>query len=111
MLKASALAILLAATPVYAQSVTLKVIPPPPDVKSPPPDAMRTPSGLAYKVLKEGVGGRHPKPSSTVTVNYTGWTPDGKSFDSSVLSGKPATFEVEGVIAGWTEALQLMVEG
>jgi FKBP-type peptidyl-prolyl cis-trans isomerase len=83
----------------------------PADVKAPPADAKKTPSGLAYKVLQEGVGGRHPKGSSDVTVNYTGWTTDGKMFDSSIVRGQPATFPVGGVIPGWTEGLQLMVEG
>jgi peptidylprolyl isomerase len=84
---------------------------PPADVKAPPADAKKTPSGLAYKVLREGTGGRHPKGSSDVTVNYTGWTTDGKMFDSSIVRGQPATFGVNGVIPGWTEGLQLMVEG
>jgi peptidylprolyl isomerase len=83
----------------------------PADVKAPPPDAKKTTSGLAYKVLKEGVGGRHPRPSGEVTVQYTGWTTDGKMFDSSVVRGQPATFAVDGVIPGWTEGLQLMFEG
>ena len=84
---------------------------PPADVKAPPADAKKTASGLAYKVLKEGVGGRHPRPAGSVTVNYTGWTTDGKMFDSSVVHGEPATFQVDGVIPGWTEGLQLMYEG
>jgi peptidylprolyl isomerase len=83
----------------------------PPDVKAPPADAKKTASGLAYKVIKDGVGGRHPKASSTVTVNYTGWTTDGKMFDSSVTRGQPATFPLGNVVPGWTEGLQLMVEG
>jgi FKBP-type peptidyl-prolyl cis-trans isomerase len=83
---------------------------PPADVKSTPADAKRTASGLAYKVLQEGVGARHPSPTGSVTVHYTGWTTDGKMFDSSVVNGKPATFELGGVIEGWTEGLQLMVE-
>jgi FKBP-type peptidyl-prolyl cis-trans isomerase len=83
----------------------------PADVKAPPPDAKKTESGLAYKVLHEGVGGRHPRPNGQVTVQYTGWTTDGKMFDSSVVRGQPATFAVDGVIAGWTEGLQLMYEG
>jgi len=83
----------------------------PADVKAPPADAKTTASGLFYKVIKDGVGGRHPKSSGTVTVNYTGWTTDGKMFDSSVTRGQPATFPLENVIAGWTEGLQLMVEG
>src|SRR5215510_12100281 len=83
----------------------------PSDVKAPPADAKKTASGLAYKVLKQGTGGRHPKSSSQVTVHYTGWTTDGKMFDSSVVRGQPATFPLNGVIAGWTEGVQLMVEG
>ncbi len=83
----------------------------PADVKAPPADAKRTASGLAYKVLREGTGGRHPKASSTVTVHYTGWTTDGKMFDSSVVRGQPASFPLSGVIPGWTEGLQLMYEG
>lgn len=93
--------------------VELKAIPnrAPSDVKAPPSDAKRTNSGLAYKVLVQGVGGRHPKSSSQVTVRYTGWTTDGKMFDSSILHGDTSTFGVDGVIPGWTEGLQLMVEG
>jgi len=84
---------------------------PPSDVSAPASDAKKTASGLAYKVLAQGVGGRHPKPSSQVTVQYTGWTTNGKMFDSSIVKGQPATFPVDGVIPGWTEGLQLMVEG
>ncbi|HJZ76735.1 MAG TPA: FKBP-type peptidyl-prolyl cis-trans isomerase [Vicinamibacterales bacterium] len=84
---------------------------PPPDVKAPPADAKKTASGLAYKVLKEGVGGRHPRATGSVVVNYTGWTTDGKMFDSSIVRGEPATFQVDQVIPGWTEGLQLMYEG
>ena len=83
----------------------------PSDVKAPPSDAKKTSSGLAYKVIKPGVGARHPKSTDEVTVNYSGWTTDGKMFDSSVMSGQPATFPLNQVIAGWTEGLQLMVEG
>jgi FKBP-type peptidyl-prolyl cis-trans isomerase FklB len=69
-----------------------------------------SPSGLQYKVLTEGSG---PKPtaSDTVTVNYRGTLIDGKEFDSSYKRGQPATFQVGGVIKGWTEALQLMPVG
>ena len=83
----------------------------PPDVKAPPAGAKRTPSGLAYKVLQPGSGTRHPNASSQVTVHYSGWTTDGKMFDSSVMRGEPATFPLDGVIAGWTEGVPLMVEG
>jgi peptidylprolyl isomerase len=83
----------------------------PPDVKAVPADAKKTASGLAYKVVKAGTGARHPNSHSQVTVHYTGWTTDGKMFDSSVTRGEPATFPLDGVIAGWTEGVQLMVEG
>ena len=83
----------------------------PPDVKAPPADAKRTASGLAYKVLKPGTGTRHPKKVDEVTVHYTGWTTDGKMFDSSVARGKSTTFPLDQVIPGWTEGVQLMVEG
>jgi FKBP-type peptidyl-prolyl cis-trans isomerase FklB len=68
------------------------------------------PSGLQYKILKEGTG---PKPtaSDTVVCNYRGTLIDGKEFDSSYKRGEPATFPVNGVIKGWTEALQLMPVG
>jgi peptidylprolyl isomerase len=83
----------------------------PPDVAAPPADAERTKSGLASKVLKPGTGSKHPAATSQVTVHYSGWTTDGKMFDSSVVRGQPATFPLDRVIAGWTEGLQLMVEG
>jgi peptidylprolyl isomerase len=83
----------------------------PPDVKAPPADAKKTTSGLAYKVIKPGTGTKHPSSRSQVTVHYSGWTTDGKLFDSSVQRGMPATFPLDGVIAGWTEGVQLMVEG
>ncbi len=83
----------------------------PADVKAPPADAQRTPSGLAYKVLTPGTGTRHPKKFDQVTVHYTGWSTDGKMFDSSVARGKPSTFPLDRVIPGWTEGLQLMVAG
>ena len=83
----------------------------PPDVASPPDDAKRTATGLAYKVLKPGTGTRTPASWNRVTVHYTGWTTDGKMFDSSVARGKPATLSLDDVIRGWTEGMQLMVEG
>ena len=83
----------------------------PPDVAAPPADAKKTPSGLAYKVLRAGKGTAHPERRSRVTVHYTGWTTDGKMFDSSVERGSPATFGLDEVIEGWTEGVQLMVEG
>ena len=86
-------------------------VPPPPDVAAAPADAQRTASNLASKVLQPGTGTRHPRPNSQVKVHYTGWTTDGKTFDSSVTKGEPITFGLDQVIPGWTEGLQMMVEG
>jgi len=83
----------------------------PEDVAAAPADAKRTPSGLAYKILRRGKSKQHPTADSAVEVHYSGWTPDGKLFDSSVLRGKPITFGLSGVIKGWTEGLQLMAVG
>jgi peptidylprolyl isomerase len=88
-----------------------KPIPAPADVAAPPKDAKKTQSGLAYKVLKKGTGKNHPGATEVVEVDYTGWTTDGKMFDSSVVRGRPAQFPLNRVIAGWTEGVQLMVEG
>lgn len=68
------------------------------------------PSGLQYKVVKEG-SGKAPKATDTVSVHYRGTLIDGKEFDSSHKRGEPAEFPVNAVIKGWTEALQLMKEG
>ena len=83
----------------------------PSDVNAAPADALKTASGLCSKVLEKGKGSTHPGPADTVTVHYSGWTTDGKLFDSSVRRGQPASFPLNGVIKGWTEGLQLMVEG
>lgn len=69
------------------------------------------PDNLAYKVLVPGTGTRHPRPNSSVTVHYTAWTTAGKTFDSSVTRGQPISFSLDGVIPGWTEGVQMMVEG
>ena len=83
----------------------------PSDVAAAPADAAKTPSGLASKVIQAGKGESHPAATDTVTVHYSGWTTDGKLFDSSVKRGQPASFPLNGVIKGWTEGVQLMVEG
>ena len=67
-------------------------------------------SGLRYQVLKEGTGAK-PSITDTVVTHYHGTFLDGSVFDSSVDRGAPATFPVNGVIRGWTEALQLMSVG
>jgi FKBP-type peptidyl-prolyl cis-trans isomerase len=88
-----------------------KTIPAPPDVAAPPPGSLKTTSGLSTKVLQSGSGTRHPRRTDRVRVHYTGWTTDGKMFDSSVVRNEPTEFAVNQVIPGWTEGLQLMVEG
>jgi len=83
----------------------------PADVAAVPADATVTESGLAYKVLRPGTGIVHPNKRSKVEVHYSGWTTDGRMFDSSVLRGQSSSFGLDEVIKGWTEGLQLMVEG
>ena len=86
-------------------------IPAPSDVGAAPSDAEITPSSLATKVIEAGSGTEPPGPTSQVTVHYTGWTTGGEMFDSSVARGLTSTFPLNRVIRGWTEGLQLMVEG
>ncbi len=74
------------------------------------PGVKELPSGLQYKVIKAGTGAS-PKATDTVEVDYRGTLIDGREFDSSYSRGKPATFQVNGVIEGWQEALQAMKEG
>ncbi|MGD7651996.1 MAG: FKBP-type peptidyl-prolyl cis-trans isomerase [Verrucomicrobiales bacterium] len=83
----------------------------PSDVKAPPADAQKSASGLYSKVLQQGDGAEKPNAIDTVTVHYSGWTTDGKLFDSSVKRGEPTSFPLNQVIKGWTEGLQLMVTG
>jgi FKBP-type peptidyl-prolyl cis-trans isomerase len=83
----------------------------PADVAAPPANATKTKSGLASVVLKAGTGTVHPKKPSDVIVHSSGWTTDGKMFDSSVLRGSPSSFPLNQVIAGWTEGVQMMVVG
>jgi FKBP-type peptidyl-prolyl cis-trans isomerase FkpA len=74
------------------------------------PGVNTTPSGLQYKVLREG-SGKSPKATDVVVVNYRGTLINGKEFDSSYKSGKPIEFPLNRVIPGWTEGVQLMKEG
>ncbi|MEC8614379.1 MAG: FKBP-type peptidyl-prolyl cis-trans isomerase, partial [Verrucomicrobiota bacterium] len=83
----------------------------PEDVAAAPAIADVRESGLASRKLSDGTGSTHPTKSDTVTVHYSGWTTDGEMFDSSVMRGSPATFSLGQVIPGWTEGVQLMVEG
>ena len=74
------------------------------------PGVITLPSGLQYKIIKDGTG-KSPHATSTVTTHYAGRLLDGTEFDSSIKSNQPATFACNQVIRGWTEALQLMKEG
>lgn len=99
------------ATKIIGEPAPKAMPPAPADVAAPPADAERTPSGLATKVIEKGEGDQKPGPQSVVVAHYTGWTTDGKAFDSSVSRGTPATFPLNRVIPGWTEGLQLMTVG
>ena len=74
-------------------------------------DTIITASGLQYRIITEGVGTESPGASSLVTVHYSGKLTDGTEFDSSYKRNQPASFPVNGVIRGWTEALKLMHVG
>lgn len=94
-------------------SVTKPANEPPPvpkDVAAPPKKAMKSPKGVSIVVLSKGKG---PKPTATssVKVHYTGWTTNGRMFDSSRLAGQPAEFNLQGVVAGWTDAFPLLSAG
>ncbi|MFM7137167.1 MAG: FKBP-type peptidyl-prolyl cis-trans isomerase [Planctomycetota bacterium] len=74
-----------------------------------PKEFTTTPSGLKYRVLRKGAGGK-PKATNTVEVNYHGWLDGGKVFDSSYQRGESIEFPLNGVIPGWTEGMQLVGE-
>ena len=84
---------------------------PPADLASPPADALRTPSGIVYRVLKRGPGGPRPTLSSTVEIHYSGWTSYGRLFDSSVHRDVRAVFPLDKLILGWQEGVPLMSRG
>jgi len=98
-------------TPPQSAEPAAPAVPVPADLATPPASAKKTASGLVTNVLTPGTGKEHPGPDDKVSVNYSGWTKDGKMFDSSIPRHEPASFGVSQVIKGWTEALQLMVEG
>jgi FKBP-type peptidyl-prolyl cis-trans isomerase len=64
-----------------------------------------------YKVLATGPGGPKPKPTDSVRLNYTGWTTDGRMFDSSAMKGEPSTLGLNNVIKGWVDGIPLMSVG
>lgn len=83
----------------------------PEDLAAPPADALRTPSGIAYRVLKRGQGGSKPTLASTVEIHYSGWTSYGQLFDSSVKRDVRAFFPLDKLILGWQEGVPLMSRG
>jgi len=93
----------------------LLAIPEPPpvpkDLKAPPKDALKTESGLVYKIMTKGTGAARPAATSQVSVHYSGWSQDGKLFDSSVMRGEATSFALNQVIKGWTEGVQPMGVG
>ena len=88
-----------------------KPVPAPADVAAPPADAQKTTSGIHSKVITPGTGKKKPNPEDTVKVHYTGWTTNGKMFDTSITRGEPVEFPLNRVIPGWTEGVGLMVVG
>jgi peptidylprolyl isomerase len=83
----------------------------PPDVKAPPPSALRTPSGLAHRLLQKGWGHEHPRDSEMVRLHYNAWTTSGKLFESTRARGEAVKVTVGQSMPGWAEGLKLMVPG
>lgn len=83
----------------------------PEDVARIPTDAQKSESGLAWRVLQQGVGTDHPIDTSVVEMSYTMWTADGEVVDSTVLRGTPDTVGISRLVPGWTEGMKMMVEG
>ena len=86
------------------------VVPAPDDVKAAPADATKTASGLAFKVTTPAKGTEHPKPTDLVLINFTGWTPDGKMFETSI-GRSVQTLALNTRIPGLVEGIQLMAPG
>ncbi len=84
---------------------------PPHSLRIPPSTALKTPSGVAIEILARGAGTQHPSLNSTVLLNYTGWTADGKLFETTIMSGHPAAFLLGTALPGWRDALPRMVVG
>jgi peptidylprolyl isomerase len=84
---------------------------PPDNLRLPPANAIRTPSGLRYVILKRGKDGPGPTPESTIEIDYVGWDFQGRMFDSSLPRGSPSRFPLRGLIKGWQEGVLLMRTG
>ena len=82
---------------------------PPPDLTMPPADAVKSGSGLISKVVKPGDSAEKPSANDVVTVQYTGWSSDGRMFDSTLARNAPSTFPLSRAMAGWKECVGLMV--
>src|SRR5688572_32886851 len=87
----------------------VSVYAPPPDLKSPPADAEKSPSGLISRVLNPGSGTEKPGADDVILVDYTGWTADGTLHDSTYARGKPSMVPVNKALKGWGECARLMV--
>src|SRR5678816_4165434 len=89
---------------------------PPPDILptselAVPTDGDKSSTGLVSKLVRRGNSSEKPGPTDIVTVHYTGWSSDGRLFDSSVVRGPASTFPLDKVMAGWRECVQLMTLG
>ena len=90
----------------------VKKVKAPPDVRKPRKKGTKlTMAGVRYRVMQKGEGKTNPTIDSTVTIHYTGWTTNGRMFDSSLKTGEPATFGLRGLIDGWKDIIQYMVVG
>ena len=89
----------------------LKAPPTPDDLSAPPADAVKTPSGLTYKILKNGNGNTHPSLNNNVLLHFSCWTEKGRLFESTVMAGHPALIKLGTAVASWREALPRMVVG
>src|ERR1043166_7019660 len=78
---------------------------PPPDLTSPPADAAKSASGLISKTITPGNSADKPAATDIVTVNYTGWSSEGRMFDSSYARNKPSTFPLDKSLPGWRECV------
>ena len=86
-------------------------IAPPDDVAAVPKDAERSNTGLAWKIIRAGDGKKHPSTYSNVTVDYTGWTREGRMFTTTLAKSKPETFSIADTMKGWREGIPMMVTG
>jgi peptidylprolyl isomerase len=94
-----------------ASAQRLPDVPAPPDVATPPSDAIKSPSGLVSRIVRPGTGTETPQETDFVTVHYTGWTSEGRLFDSSYARSMPSLFALNRVMAGWRECVLMMTVG